>query len=489
MSPPVRVCLLASELVPFAKTGGLGDVCGALAAALHRAGHDVRPFVPFYSQIDTRGASFHPVSFARDVPLDMVPGIRAFTVYTTELPGTNLPVYLIDCPELFHRRSIYTSGADEGLRFAFFTRAVLETCQRMGWGPDVFHANDWPTALLPVYLRTLYAWDELFAASKTLLTIHNIGYQGVFGAGVLAALGLEESRALFDQEDLAADRVSFLKTGILYAGALSTVSRTHAREIASEAYGMGLDSLLRARGHQLVGIVNGIDPAVWNPARDPHLPYPYSAEDLSGKAKNKRYLLDGMGLAAEDGVPVLAVVSRLMEQKGLELLGEVLPELLARRDLRVVVLGTGEARYEELFQRLQDGHPGRVVFYRGYNERLAHLVEAGADLFVMPSRYEPCGLNQMYSQIYGTPPVVRRTGGLADTVTAYNPATGEGTGFVFEHFSAGGLRWALDLALDTYGDRKAWLRLMRNGMAQDFSWDTRIEEYIALYRGLIAGKL
>lgn len=489
MPEPLSVCLVASELAPFAKTGGLGEVCAALGRYLHKAGHDVRPFLPLYSRIDTRTHSIVPVEFLQDVPLAMGGRALTFSVYTSPLPGSSLPVYLVHCPALYDRPGFYTQDPDEGVRFAFLSRAAIESCQRMGWGPQVFHCNDWHTALIPLYLRTLYSWDRLFQRTRTVLTLHNVGYQGIFGAHLLDELGLAGSREHLPQDDLAAGRVSFLKAGILYSGVLTTVSRTHAREIQSEAYGMGLQGMLRARSHHLVGIANGIDYDEWNPERDPHLPHPYSRQDLSGKAGNKRHLLDGFGLDGGEGAPLAGIVSRLTVQKGFDLCFTVLPALLSQRDLRLAVLGSGEARYEQLFAWLRESFPGRVGFYRGYSEPLAHLVEAGADLFLMPSRYEPCGLNQMYSQRYGTPPVVRRTGGLADTVEPYDPASGRGTGFVFEHFTPEGFRWALELALDTHRNREAWLRLVRNGMARDFSWDSQIDQYVALYRALVEGRL
>jgi starch synthase len=489
VAEPLRICFVSSELSPFAKTGGLGDVSAALARFLARGGHDVRPFLPLYSALDTRGQRLVPVEFLRDVPLAMGSRTLSFTLYTTPLPGAPGSLYLVHCPALYDRPGLYTSDPDEGLRFAFLSRAAIESCQRMGWSPHLFHCNDWHTALVPLYLRALYSWDRLFAATQTLLTIHNVGYQGIFGAQILADLGLTGAASWLHQEDLAAGRVNFLKTGVLYAGVLTTVSRTHAREIRSERYGMGLDALLRARADHLVGITNGIDYGEWDPETDPHLPHHYSAADLAGKAADKRHLLDGFGLGAEEGVPLLGVVSRLTSQKGFDLCFDVLPELLGRRDLRLAVLGSGEARYEGFFARLQAGFPGRVGFYRGYSEPLAHLIEAGADAFLMPSRYEPCGLNQMFSQRYGTPPVVRATGGLADTVEPYDPAAGSGTGFLFEHFTPEGLRWALEAALDTFRDPQAWGRLVRNGMARDFSWETQIERYVALYRALVEGRV
>ena len=480
----LKICFVSSEVAPLAKTGGLADVSSALPRFLHRAGHDVRVFLPFYSSIEIDDRELHRVEFIQDVPVKFGARSYRFSCLTTRLPSSDLWIYLVDCPELFRRDGLYTSDPDEHLRFAMLSRASIESCQRMGWGPDLFHCNDWHTGLLPLYLKTRYGWDTLFGRSRSVLTIHNIGYQGVFSGDIVEQLGLKENSQFLHHGDLRSGKLNFLKTGILYADLLTTVSPTYAREIQTTRYGMGLDDLLRARQRTLVGILNGVDYDEWSPERDSLIPVRYSIRSLPGKGKNKRALLENVGLPYAARAPVLGVVSRLTHQKGFELVFEALPEFLTQRDIRLVALGSGEPQYEAAFARLQRAFPGKVSYYRGYNNELAHLIEAGADLFLMPSRYEPCGLNQMFSLKYGTVPVVRKTGGLADSVQLYDPATGQGTGFVFEHFTADGLRWALGLALETYKDRKAWRRLMRNGMSQDFSWTAQGERYLELYRRL-----
>ena len=482
----MQICQVASEVTPFAKTGGLGDVVAGLSRALGRHGHDVRIFLPLYAPIAEQKRSLHSVEFLRDVPLAMGRHELSFSVFTAPLPESPVSVYLVHCPALYHHAGIYSGDWDEYLRFAFLSRAAIESCQRMGWSPHVFHCHDWHTALVPLYLRTVYAWDRLFARTKTLLTLHNLGYHGIFPAAILDDLGLAPHAHLLYNEDLAAGQVSFLKTGLLYADLLTTVSRTYAQEIQTAEHGFGLESLLAARADHLVGIVNGIDYGEWDPATDPHIPHHYSANDLTGKAKMKKTLLVETGLPAGARTPVLGVVSRLTGQKGIELLFDVLPDLFARRDVRIVALGSGEPRYEEFLHWLHHAYPGKAWYYRGYQERLAHWIEAGADLFLMPSRYEPCGLNQMYSLKYGTPPVVRRTGGLADTVDLYDWRSGRGTGFVFEHFTPEGLGWAIDYALSTYEDHAAWERLMRAGMRKNFSWEVQGKKYLDLYRRLAA---
>jgi len=480
-----RICQAASECAPFAKTGGLGDVVAGLSRALQAGGHDVRVFLPFYQRVAKLDHPFVVVDYLRD--LEMSLGERRFTysVFTTKLPQSEVDVYFVHCPALYHHEGIYSGDWDEYLRFALLSRAAIESCQRMGWGPEVFHVHDWHTALVPLYLRTVYAWDRLFARTRTVLTLHNLGYQGVFGAQTLAELGLAEHAHRLHQEDLVQGKVSFLKTGLLHADALTTVSRTYAREIQTPEHGFGLDGLLRARADRLFGIVNGVDYGEWDPAHDPYIPHKYSPKGIAGKAKMKQALLEKIGLPHRKEAAVLGIVTRLTAQKGLDLLFDTLPEFLFHRDIRFVALGSGEERYESFLAWLQVSFPGKVWYYRGYNEELAHWIEAGSDIFLMPSRYEPCGLNQMYSLRYGTPPVVRRTGGLADTVELWNPVAQEGTGFPFEHFTPEGLRWAIDTALRVYEDSQAWKRLMANGMAKDFSWQRQVRPYEELYGRLI----
>jgi starch synthase len=480
----LKICFVSSEFSPLAKTGGLADVASGLTRYLMDVGQDVRVFVPAYASMDLSSLDVHPVDFLRDIRISFGPHVASADVYTTSLPGSPHRIYLVRCDDAFGRGDLYTADRDEPLRFALLARVAIEACQRMGWGPDVFHCNDWHTALLPLYLRTVYGWDALFRDSKTVLTIHNIGYQGTFSAGTIGDLGLTEHTDLLHQEDLGRGVVNFLKTGILYAGALTTVSRTYAMEIQGPELGVGLDEMLRARSDHLVGIVNGIDYNDWNPETDPLIPHHYSRDALDGKIRNRGALLRAVGLPHTAGVPTVGIVSRLTVQKGFELVGEPLAVRLRAGALRLVVLGSGEPRYEETFRYLQRAFPGSVCFYRGYNNELAHLIEAGADMFLMPSLFEPCGLNQMYSLKYGTVPIVRRTGGLADTVRPYDPATGMGTGFVFDHFTPEGVAWALDQAVRVFHDPPAWTNLVRNGMAEDFSWQRQGREYLALYAAL-----
>jgi starch synthase len=355
----------------------------------------------------------------------------------------------------------------------------------MGFAPQIVQANDWHTALMPLYLRHVYGWDALFAATRVVLTIHNLSHQGEFPASSIRRIGLGNEADLFPREDRDEGRINFLKTGLLHADQLTTVSPTYAREIQGPELGLGLEGILRSRSDRLVGILNGVEYSEWDPAVDPWIPHHFTAADLAGKRAMKKALLEELSLDPAFEPPVLGIVSRLAVQKGFDLLFEPLPALLAESGARLAVLGSGEERYEGFFTALQRRLPGRVCFYRGFSEKLAHFIEAGSDLFLMPSQFEPCGLNQMYSLRYGTVPVVRKTGGLADSVEPWDPATGRGTGFVFEHFTPDGFRWALERAFETYRDRAAWSRLVQNGMARDFSWERQVERYVELYRGLL----
>jgi starch synthase len=479
-----RICFVTAEYAPLAKAGGLADAAGALARMLDARGHDVRVFLPGYRSALAGVVMRSPVEFLQRIPLALGSHRFEVSISHAEVPESRLRVYLVECPELFDRPGLYSDGPDEHLRFLVLTRATIEACQRMAFAPDIVHCHDWHTSLLPLYLRSIYAWDRLFADTKTVFTIHNLGYQGYIPAARLADLGLGAAANMLDQPDLVAGHINAMKHGIRYADLVTTVSPTYAHEIATPAQGMGLDTVIRERGSGVVGILNGIDVHEWNPETDRHLPHHYSARKLLGKSLMKKALMARVGLSIRRGVPLVGMVSRLVVQKGIDLLTDALPTALESRDFGLVVLGNGEARYEQFFAELVSRFPGRVAFERGYSEELAHWIEAGSDLFLMPSHYEPCGLNQMYSLCYGTVPIVRRTGGLADSVQHFDPQTGEGTGIVFEHYDVTGVSWALSHAFDLFADRKLWNRIRRNGMRQDYSWEEQCARYEAEYARL-----
>jgi starch synthase len=483
----MRVCFICAEFAPYAKTGGLGDVAAALTQELTRAGHEVLTFIPLHGQISLRGARVEPVEALQRQTLAVGGREFVYDVRRARRPGSDGSVHLVDCPPLFDRPQIYTDAPDEYLRYLVLTRAALECCQRLGFSPHIVHCNDWHTALAPLLLRSTYAWDtQIFGRTRSVFTIHNIGYQGSFSASHAADLAPGVGRELLHAADLAGGVINPMRLGVMYADTVTTVSPNYAQEIRTPAAGFGLDADLRARGDAVVGILNGVDYSVWNPATDPYIPHNYDADELGGKSLNKLALTDLLRLGGPSGAPLIGMVSRLTTQKGIDLLMQVLPSLIETRELRFVALGNGEARYEQFFEDLQRRFPGRAVFHAGYSEELAHFIEGAADMFLMPSYYEPCGLNQMYSLRYGTVPVVRRTGGLADSVQHYDPDTGDGTGVVFNDFDAGGLSWALDTALEWYEWPDLWKQLMANGMRQDFSWQRAVAEYEQLYAGLLA---
>jgi len=478
----LKICLASSELAPLAKTGGLADVVSALSVYLDKQGHDVRVLIPLYSSIDTSSLEITPVRFLQNLPMQIGSNHIRYSIDTTALPGSGFRIYLLRCPELYNRPGIYTSGWDEHLRFILLSRAAIEMCQNMGFAPDIFHCHDWHTALVPLYLKTRYAWDRLFENTRSVLTIHNIGYQGIFGSGILQDVGLHDDTGKLHQEDLGKGIINFLKTGLLYADVLTTVSPTYAREILGGDYGMGLQDVLRLRSDTLVGILNGVDYSEWNPADDPLIPHNYDSRRIAGKKKNKLALMQELGLDCNDDMPLIGMVTRLTGQKGIDLVQQLVPAMLGHRRFALAVLGSGESRYEQFFQWLQGTYRDRVCYYRGFSNKLAHQIEAGSDLFLMPSLFEPCGLNQMYSLRYGTVPIVRSTGGLADSVQLFDPHSGEGTGIVFNDYNVPALGWALNYAFDLYQDKTTWRKLVRNGMAMDFSWERQGQVYVDLFR-------
>jgi starch synthase len=477
--PPLAIAFVTSEMTPFMKTGGLADVSAALPRALARLGHQVTVFLPRYAAI-----AFPPGEFAGSVhvPVDSVPRSAGFYRRTLE---EGVEVVFIEHPPFFDRPNPYgpTSNEDYGdnhLRFAFLARASLEYVRSRGQRPDVFHGHDWQAGLVPVYLKAFYWDDPALYRSPTVFTIHNLAYQGNFGPEVIDLLGLPWHLASGDALGHHGG-IGYMKGGLQFSEVLTTVSPQYAREIQGHEMGYGLDAVLRARSGDLVGILNGVDYEKWDPRHDHHIAAPYWVDDLAGKERCKLDLLRTMGLPTEPNLPVVGIISRLVAQKGFDIVVDSWYDLL-RRDIRMVVLGTGEPRLEQGFRALAQRAPDRFAVRFTYDEPLAHKIEAGSDIFLMPSRFEPCGLTQMYSLRYGTVPIVRATGGLVDTVEPWDAATGRGTGFRFDNPDGTGLLWALDQALRAFQDREAWERLMRNGMERDFSWDRSAEAYVEAYR-------
>ncbi len=466
--------MVSSEAAPLAKTGGLADVVGALPAALQAFGDRAAVVIPRYGSIDLRGA--------RRV-YDQLPVYLGAERYDTSVyqAPEEYPLYLVDCPPLFGRKGFYgESGVDypdNHIRFAVFCRAALGVARNL-FRCDILHCHDWQAGLVPAFLRSTYATDPTFFGTKTLFTIHNLGYQGLFPRAAMGEAGLDDD-ALYHPGGMEFfGQVSYIKAGIEYADALSTVSPTYAREIQTAELGFGLEGALRARAGALTGILNGADYREWSPDVDGLLPANYSAEDLGGKAVCKEHLLREFGLPAEAMErPLIGIVSRFTEQKGADLIAEAAGGIV-ESGAYLAALGSGEPEYEELFHKMAADYPGRVAVRVGFDNRMAHLVEAGADIFLMPSRYEPCGLNQIYSLRYGTVPVVRATGGLDDTID-------KDTGFKFADYSAEALLGAVGEAVTAYGDRDGWRKRMRAGMGRDFSWKASAAQYSALYRRLL----
>jgi starch synthase len=474
----MEILFVASEVAPWSKTGGLGDVASALPDALAARGHAVSVVTPRYGSIDPARHGLHALHRA----------VRVRGEATTLWVKKNrAPVFFVEHERYFGSRpGLYGGGqddyADNGERFAYLARAALAVPAALGLRPRIVHLNDWQTGLVPFLTRHEHREDHALAGSKSVFTIHNLAYQGVFPKEVVPALGLPWGVFRYEQMEFH-DHLSFMKAGLTFADALTTVSPTYAKEILEPAGGHGLDAVLRARAKDLTGILNGIDVHQWDPRKDHHLVAHYSAGDLSGKALGKAALQRELGLAVDPGVPLLAVVSRLVDQKGIDLVMAALPELLAR-DVQLAVLGSGRLDWEDALRGTAGSHPARVGVRIGFDEGLAHRIEAGADVFLMPSRFEPCGLNQMYSLRYGTVPVVRAVGGLEDTVEDYDGAS-RGTGFKFREYTPHAMMAAVRRALEAYRDRKAWRGIVERGMAQDFSWERSAAEYERLYRKLI----
>jgi starch synthase len=478
----VRIIFAASEGVPFSKTGGLADVVGSLPKALAAAGHEVEVLLPRYRM--TKPGK--PLPNCRSITLPLAGGFRFASIQDAgEADGVR--TYLVECPEFFDRDQLYMENGrdypDNHLRFAAFSFACLEFLKRSAHPPDVIHCHDWQAALVPIYLRSLYPGDPFFEKTSVVYTIHNLGYQGLFPAPILAEIGLPAG--LFNIDGLEFyGRVNLLKGGILFSDFVTTVSRKYAEEIQTPEFGYGLEGVLRSRGDRLQGILNGVDYGAWNPTTDKLIPANYSPEDLKGKEACKKALLEKMGVAEPVlDRPVIGIVSRFATQKGFDLIAGVAEELMAM-DLYIAALGTGEPEYEELFRSLTTKYPDKFRVKVAYDNTLAHLIEAGADMFLMPSRYEPCGLNQIYSLKYGTVPVVRATGGLDDTIEPFNGKTG--TGFKFVGYTPGALLGVIRDAVGYYRQPKAWRQLMLNGMKKDFSWPSSAKQYVKVYQA--AGK-
>jgi starch synthase len=479
----VSVLMVGSEALPFSKTGGLADVLGALPLALARLGHRVTLVTPKYRGSRAQGST-------KTIIVPGPGGAVAETRVIEQPLAENVKAVLIDRPELYDRESIYGAGGDypdNPRRYAFLCRAALEYAIQSTDTFDILHGHDWQAGLAAVYLRTRYAAEPRLQGMASVFTIHNLAYQGTFPPDWLTPLGLGPELMSIDTLEFW-EQISFLKGGIVFSDVITTVSPTYAREIQTKEYGAGFEGVLATRAKDLYGILNGIDTDRWDPRRDPFLPEPYDEDSLEGKDAARRALVElvGPGMSfAQLPRPLVGIVSRLVDQKGFDLVAEVAGTLPEHGSF--AVLGAGDPRYEQLWRNLAAAHPDRIAVTIGFDESLAHVIEGAADMFLMPSRFEPCGLNQMYSMRYGTVPVVRATGGLADTVTDYNDTTRSGTGFTFEAYTAPALLGAMERARGAFANPKVWKTLQVAGMRQDFSWDRSAREYVKLYENALAG--
>ncbi|MGA7353608.1 MAG: glycogen synthase GlgA [Acidobacteriaceae bacterium] len=483
----MQIVFAASECSPWAKTGGLGEVVRALPRQIAALGHKAAVYIPYYRQVREQAPEKHYAVRSITIPF------QNYNRFAAILDGgvhDGVQMYFVDCPELFDREFLYGTPSgeyqDNWERFGLFCRAVLEGSKLLG-APDLFHVHDWQAALLPVYLRTLYYYDPILRNRGTLLTIHNAGYQGRYSAATVEKL-LFPWEIYMPQRGEHSGQFNFLKAGIVYADRLTTVSPRYAEEIQTPEYGMTLDEVLRKRAADLRGILNGVDYQQWNPANDGNIAAHYTPENLSGKAECRRDLLHAFGAGrVDDATAVLGMVTRLTTQKGLDLIGEI-TEPLMQENVVLVALGNGEEYYENLLRSLAAKFPGKLMVHIGYDTTLAHKVEAGSDVFLMPSRYEPCGLSQFYAMKYGTVPVVHGTGGLESTIEEWNTDARTGTGFKFHGYSADHFLAAIQRALGVFADKAAWQTLMRNGMAQDFSWVKPAAEYVEVYQQVVEGR-
>ncbi len=474
----MHIVFAASECVPFSKTGGLADVVGALPRALAALGHRVSVYVPRYRQTKLG----NPETVVRSITVPFDDHYRFCSVVTGGKQG-GVEFYFVEYPPFFDRDALYGTSAgdypDNAERFALFSRAVLEASKILGV-PQVFHCHDWQSALIPVLLRTQYADDPAFRDVGTVFTIHNMGYQGLFPPDTLPLLTLPWDLFAITKMEFFGN-VNFLKGALVYSDFITTVSRKYSQEIQTTEFGFGLEGVLHDRAATVTGILNGVDYDEWSSGTDKFIAAHYSPEDLSGKAKCKQDLLTAFGVTNPDlKLPVIGIVSRFAAQKGFDLIAQIM-DRLAREEMIVVALGNGDKQYEEMFLRLQKQFPQKIAVKVAYDNALAHKIEAGSDMFLMPSKYEPCGLNQIYSLKYGTVPIVRATGGLDDTIESWDSRTGKGTGFKFSEYNGESLLLTIKQALQSFRDHTAWQILMRNGMNKDFSWNASAKEYVRMY--------
>ena len=495
MAKPLSILFVSSEVVPFAKTGGLADVSAALPQVVRELGHDIRIIMPKFAAVSDRKFKIHDIKRLTDMPLALGDRTLLGSVKSSFLTNikTKVQVYFLSNEELYCRSDLYVdpktkeAWPDNDDRFIFFCRGVIQTLILLGWKPDIIHINDWQSGLIAALLKTEFADEPLFKNTKIVFTVHNAAFQGIFPASSFEKTGLPEKA--FKPEGVEYHKgINLLKAGLNYADQITTVSPTYAKEIrSSKEYGYGLEGVFKKKSRKTVGILNGMDTTVWNPEIDKLIPATYTVDTLEEKQENKKALCEHFKLPYDPALPVIGIVSRLADQKGFDLIKEKLVDLM-KMDLQIVVLGAGEKKYEDLFTKAAKKYKKKMGVHIGFDEDLAHLIEAGSDMFLMPSKYEPCGLNQMYSLRYGTLPIVRSTGGLADTVEDLTEKPKSGTGFVFNDYSSKQMLSAVKRAVAAFKDEKIWKAAMKRAMKKDFSWDASAKKYIDLYKKLLKKK-
>lgn len=482
-----KVWYLASEVSPFAKTGGLGDVTGSFPKALKAKNQEIRVIMPKYKSINERKYVLREVIRLKDIPVTINDVTRTINVKSAFLPDSKVQIYFVEIPEFFGRSGLYTDSTtgkdylDNAERFAYFCKGALETLKILSWRPDIIHCNDWQSALTPYYLKTIYKDDDFLQGIKTIFTIHNFSYQGIFKKSVAQALDIQpaevEENGAFENDG----KLNLLKGAILYSDQITTVSETYAKEISTKKeFGYGLENVLQKKSKAFTGILNGVDYSVWSPSVDKQIPFKYSEEDMEGKKQNKQALLTRVNLKYQEDLPVIGMISRVVEQKGFNLLVDAMSQLM-ELNVQLVILGTGDKKIEKQILALQKKYSNKISLNQAFDETLAHMIEAGSDIFLMPSSYEPCGMNQMYSLKYGTIPIVYHIGGLAETITEYDADKKSGNGFVFEKYNGKDMIRALKRALKLYKKTELWNELQLSAMQEDFSWDRSAQNYLDLY--------
>ncbi len=493
MAKGFNVLFVTSEVFPYSKTGGLADVSNSLPQALNSLGNDVRIVTPKYGPLDERRLQIHEIKRLKDLKLDVNGKDTRFSIKSSFIHGKNTKaqMYLLESLDYFKNKGIYQNAntkkdfSNNDERFLFFCKAVIEILEILQWKPDVIHCNDWQTGLVPALIKTVYKDNPYLNDIKTVFTIHNLAYQGNFPVSSFAKTGMPDS-VLTEKGGLHYGQFSYLKTGLNYADMISTVSEKYAEEIRTDKeYGYGLEEVLNTKKKRMVGILNGIDYSIWNPVVDKLIPYRYTYQEIPLKYENKRELLEKRKIEFDEDIPLIGVISRLVDQKGFDLIQKALPKLM-QEDIQMIILGQGEEKYQKFLKAAEKKYKNKLAVEIGFDENLAHQIEAASDMYLMPSKFEPCGLNQMYSLKYGTVPIVRNTGGLSDTIIDYRKP--KGNGFLFDKYDSDEMVKAVKAALKLFKDRDKWNKLVRQGMSLDFSWKVSAQKYMKLYKDVCSSK-